>query len=151
MGLFDAPKTSRVALAEIVKPLLRKFKLESKVIAYVNNEGSNLRSLEKALTNSISCIMIGLKDPYAGVCFDHVMSKACQYAIVENKVYLKMKEVSLIDAQTILQKTITWTKKSTKGRQEWDTACVKASLPTRRLKTPMKTRFASKVVLFKRL
>jgi hypothetical protein len=77
MGLFDASKTSGVALAEIVKPLLRKFKLESKVIAYLKDEGSNLRSLEKALIDSISCTVIGLKDPYAGVCFGHLMSKAC--------------------------------------------------------------------------
>jgi hypothetical protein len=107
MGLFDAPKTSGVALAEIVKPLLRKCKLENKVIAYMKDESSNLRSLEKALIDSISCIVIGLKDPYPGVCFGHVMSKACQYATTEDKVYLKLKEVSLKDAQIALQKTIT--------------------------------------------
>jgi hypothetical protein len=55
-----------VALAEIVKPLLKKFKLETKVITYVKDEGSNLRSLEKALTDRISCTVIGLKDPYDG-------------------------------------------------------------------------------------
>ena len=59
-----------------------------------------------------------------------------------------MKEVSLKDAQKSLQSCITWTKKSGKGRQEWDKACIDAGLPTRKLKTPVKTRFASKVVLF---
>ena len=52
------------------------------------------------------------------------------------------------DAQKSLQSCITWTKKSGKGRQEWDRACIDAGLPTRKLKTPVKTRFASKVVLF---
>jgi hypothetical protein len=31
--------------------------------------------------------------------------------------------VSLKDAQSTLQKTITWTKKLGKGRQEWEVAC----------------------------
>jgi hypothetical protein len=148
MGLFGAPKTSGFALTEVVKPLLEQFKLQNKVIAYVKDEGSNLRTLERALTDSISCATIGLKQPYSRVCFGHVISKACQYATTEDKVCIKMKEVSLKDAQTALQKTITWTKKSTKGRHEWDAACVEASLPTRRLKTLVKTRFASKVVFF---
>ena len=52
------------------------------------------------------------------------------------------------DAQKSLQSCITWTKKSGKGCQEWDRACIDAGLPTRKLKTPVKTRFASKVVLF---
>ena len=52
-----------------------------------------------------------------------------------------MKEVSLKNAQKSLQSCITWTKKLGKGRQEWDKACIDVRLP------PMKTRFASKVVL----
>jgi hypothetical protein len=59
-----------------------------------------------------------------------------------------LKEVSLKDAQKSLQSCITWTKKSGKGRQEWDKACIDAGLPSRKLKTHVKTRFASKVVLF---
>lgn len=148
MGLFDAPTTSGIALAEIVKPLLEQFKLQTKVIAYVKDEGSNLKTLERALSANISCDVLGLQDPYASVCFGHVMSKAAQYATTEDKVCMKMKEVSLKDAQAALQKTITWTKKSTKGKHEWDAACIEAGLPIRRLKTPVKTRFASKVVLF---
>jgi hypothetical protein len=85
-----------------VKPLLEQFKLQNKVIAYVKDEGSNLKTLEKALTDSISCTAIGLKQPYSGVCFGHMMSKACHYATTEDKDCLKMKEVSLKDAQTTL-------------------------------------------------
>jgi hypothetical protein len=61
---------------------------------------------------------------------------------------MKMKEMSLKDVQAALQKTITWIKKSTKGKQEWDVACIEARLPIRRLKTLVKTTFASKVMLF---
>jgi hypothetical protein len=42
-------------------------------------------------------------------------------------------------------------KKSSKGKQEWEATYREASLPLRKLKTsPMKTMFASKVVLFKK-
>ncbi len=35
---------------------------------------------------------------------------------------------------------VTWPKKSRKGRQEWEKACVNSGLPTQKLNTPMKTR-----------
>jgi hypothetical protein len=47
-----------------------------------------------------------------------------------------------------LQKTITWTKKLGKSRQEWELACKKVSLKPQKLKTLMKIQFASKVFLF---
>ena len=52
-----------------------------------------------------------------------------------------------------LQKTITCTKKSRKGEIKWHKAFVEVELLARKQKkkkrkTPMKTRFASKVVLF---
>ena len=56
--------------------------------------------------------------------------------------------MSTLKAQAALQKTIIWTKMSKIGRQEWDKACIDASLPSRTLKTPTKTRFALKVVFF---
>jgi hypothetical protein len=45
-------------------------------------------------------------------------------------------------------KTITWTKKSGKGWQKWHKACELGEVPPRKLKTPMKTSFASRVVQF---
>ena len=51
------------------------------------------------------------------------------------------------NAQKSLQSCIIWTKKSGKERHEWDKACIDVGLPTRKLKTLVKTRFASKVVL----
>ncbi len=66
----------------------------------------------------------------------------------EIKVGVGMKEVSLKDAQVVLQKIITWTKKSGKGRLEWEKACHESSMQHRKLKTSMKTHFASKLILF---
>jgi hypothetical protein len=44
--------------------------------------------------------------------------------------------------------TMTWTKKSRNGCLEWEKASIEARLWSRGLKIPMKTRFASKFVLF---
>jgi hypothetical protein len=102
MGIFNAPTTSRIALAEIVKSLLEQFKLQTKVIAYVKDEGSNMKTLEITLSANISCDVLRLHDSYASVYFGHVMSKAAQYATTEDKVCMKMKEVSFEDAQATL-------------------------------------------------
>jgi hypothetical protein len=38
------------------------------------------------------------------------MSKACQYATNDDKVFKSLMQVNVKDAQTTLQKIITWTK-----------------------------------------
>ncbi len=37
-------------------------------------------------------------------------------------------QVNVKDAQTTLQKTITWTKKFSRSRQEWKKACIECGL-----------------------
>jgi hypothetical protein len=54
--------------------------------------------------------------------------KACQYAINDEKVITGLKQVSVKACQGNLQKIITWTNKSGKGRQEWERACVERRL-----------------------
>jgi hypothetical protein len=49
-----------------------------------------------------------------------------------------------------LQKTITWTKKFNKGRSESKGACFDVGLHHWKLKTLVKTKFTSKVILSKR-
>jgi hypothetical protein len=41
-----------------------------------------------------------------------------QYSTNEDKVSMELKQVIVKDAQTCLQKTIIWTKKFEKGRQD---------------------------------
>ena len=48
-------------------------------------KGSNLKTLENTFPANISCDVLGLQDPYTNVCFGHVMNKAAQYAITEDK------------------------------------------------------------------
>ena len=56
--------------------------------------------------------------------------------------------MSLKSAQVALQSYITWTKKPGKGGAEWKKTCIKAGLHAKKLKTLVKTRFASKVIFF---
>ncbi len=77
IGLFEALDTSGVALANIVKPLLAKFELTSKVIACVKDEGKNLATLNSSLSDVVFCGVFQLERPYSRVCFGHVMSKVC--------------------------------------------------------------------------
>ncbi len=148
--LFEAPNTSGVALLEIVKPLLAKFKLISKVIACVKNEGKNLATLNFSLSDVISCGVFQLEKPYSWVYFGHVLSKVCQYAINEDVVCQGMKEIFLKKSQSTFQKTIMWMKKSGKGRQEWETTRHQVVLPPWKLKILVKTKFVLEVVFFLR-
>jgi hypothetical protein len=47
------------------------------------------------------------------------MSTCAQYVTNDVKVSTKLTYVSIKEAQPILEKTITWTKKSGKGLQKW--------------------------------
>ncbi len=66
----------------------------------------------------------------------------------DDKVSMGLKKMSVKDAQIGLHKTITQIKKSRKGRQEWEKACVESGMLLHKLKTPIKTRFASKIIMF---
>jgi hypothetical protein len=56
------------------------------------------------------------------------MFKARQHAINDTKLGVGMKEMNVTEDQSALLKTITWTKKLGKGRQEWELACKKVNL-----------------------
>jgi len=56
------------------------------------------------------------------------MSKACQYAINDENVSIGLINVSVKEVQSNLQKTISWTKRSGKRRQEWERACSESGM-----------------------
>jgi hypothetical protein len=87
-----------------------------------------------ALKAVINCES-GLEESLLGTCFGHAFSKACQYGIVEKKVCKDLKCVFVKSTQADLQKCITWPKKSRKGMQEWNKACVKTSIRPKKLNT----------------
>jgi hypothetical protein len=49
VGLFETPNIANVILAKNVKPLLAKFQLTHKIVAYVKDKGSNLNTLVTTL------------------------------------------------------------------------------------------------------
>jgi hypothetical protein len=61
-------------------------------------------------------------------------------------------EASLKNAQRhSLQKNITWTKKSKKGRQEWKYSYIIVGLSFKMFKIILKTQFASHVIFFQEI
>ncbi len=57
--------------------------------------------------------------------------------------------MSVKDARATLQMTIAWMKKKTKNeKQEWENAYIEIGMAPQKLKTPIKTKFASKVIIF---
>ncbi len=62
-----------------------------------------------------------------------------------------LEQVNVKVTQRNLRKTITWIKKLGKRRQEWERACVERGLRPQKHKTPVKTRFANKVIMFEKV
>jgi len=58
IGLFKAPNTIGATIAELVKPLLGKFQLMDKAIAYVKDENFNLNTLATTLSSMITCALL---------------------------------------------------------------------------------------------
>jgi hypothetical protein len=66
----------------------------------------------------------------------------------DDKIFIRLRNVSVKEAQSGLHKTITWIKKSKKGRQEWEQAHFESGMWHHKLKTLLKTIFTSKVIMF---
>jgi len=61
----------------------------------IKNEGSNLNAMTNALKSVICCEILGLEEIFQSYCFGHTFFKACQYAIVKEKVCKNMTEMSI--------------------------------------------------------
>jgi len=90
IGIFEAIETTWQALVVNLNNLLDSFGLRKKIITFVKNEGVNLNAMTLALRSIVSCHILRLEESFNGSCFKHVFSKACQYGIVEDKVYKDM-------------------------------------------------------------
>ncbi len=66
-----------------------------------------------------------LATPFSGTCFGHVVFKECQYATNDIKIGVEIfaKHFDLLLHSLLL----TWTKKSGKGTQEWESTCKETS------------------------
>jgi hypothetical protein len=86
--------------------LLEKNRLIHGVIAFVKNGGNKLGTMVTTLRSIIDCETFKLLRVYQGTCFQHVMSKTCQYVTNDDKVLVGLSLVSVKDVQTSLQKII---------------------------------------------
>jgi hypothetical protein len=74
-SLFEITETIDQTLANKLIELFDQYGLKRKII--VINGGSNLNTISKIL---------GLDESFQGICFGHVFSKVCQYAIIDKKI-----------------------------------------------------------------
>jgi hypothetical protein len=125
--------------------LLDSFGLRKKIIAFVKDEGVNLNAMTFIARSIVNCDILRLKESFNGNCFGHVLSMGCQYGIIEEKVCKNMKFVLIKNAQFDIQKCITWLKKSSKGKQKWNKACMDVGIQPRKLNTLLKTRLVFNV------
>ncbi len=77
------------------------------MLTFVKHEGNNLMSMVTTLHSIIE---------YKITCFCYITSKIYYYSTNDEKVITSVKYVNVKIAQGSLQKIITWTKKSKKGR-----------------------------------
>jgi len=64
----------------------------------------------------MKCVFLSLDESYQSTYFNCVLSKACQYVIIDKKVYKNLKFVFVKSTQSCLQKCITCFQKSRKDK-----------------------------------
>jgi hypothetical protein len=64
MGLFQANDTTWQRLTRLLKAMLKKFRLTSKILCYVKDEGTNLGTMTITLKLVISCEALNLLAPF---------------------------------------------------------------------------------------
>jgi hypothetical protein len=74
------------------------------VIAFVKDKDSKLTTMATTLHSIINCEPLKKISVFEGISFGHVMFKAYQYAINDNKVFARLQHVNVKDAHVGLQK-----------------------------------------------
>ncbi len=64
VGLFEATKTTRQALAKSLISLLDKYGLRKNIIVDVKDEGSNIIAMTGALKFVVNCESLGLEESF---------------------------------------------------------------------------------------
>ncbi len=105
IGLFEVMDDSGPTLAKDLIELLRKYNLREKIIAYVNNESSNLNTMTGVLEFVINCNILGFQGSFQGPHFGHAFSKTYRYVTKNEK---GLKYISIKTTQFNLHEYITW-------------------------------------------
>ncbi len=76
--------------------MLDKFGLLHLVITFIKDEGTNnLITMIATLHSIIDYEPLNIYRVYEGTCSGHVISKACRYATNDDKVFVRLKNVSV--------------------------------------------------------
>lgn len=86
IGLFEVTNTIGVVMHLALYEFFDRFFLTYEILAYIKDERFNLKTCARALNLIIFYISLVMLKPFDQVCFGHVLSKACQYATLDNKV-----------------------------------------------------------------
>ncbi len=65
------------------------------MITFVKDEGNNLISMAITSRSIVDYCPLKLQWVYEGMCFGHIMSKACQYATNDEKVTAGLKQINV--------------------------------------------------------
>jgi hypothetical protein len=141
IGLFETFDTFGHTFSKDLTKLLGKYDLTKKSWLMLKLK-NNLNTMTIALKSIISCDVLGLTKSFHGSYFGHAFFEACKYASTDEKVYKGLKYVFVKIAQYDQHKCITWSKKSRKGRQEWNNACADSNISPRKPNSLVKTKLS---------
>ena len=150
LRMVESGSITGLYLASVLKNELKKHNLMDRVIACVKDGGSNLRSCTPILQGLVRCEFLDLDTCFEGPCFAHLLSNACNAALC-NSVDDGLALIDAKKAKASLQRCITWTKKSAKGRDAWFASCRAKGKKERVMPTPVKTRFVTSVLMMSML
>jgi hypothetical protein len=74
------------------------------VFAVVKDKGNNLGTMDITLCSIIDCEPLKPLQLYEGICFRHVMSKAYQYAMNDDKVFVNLTLVNVTNLPKLVCK-----------------------------------------------
>jgi hypothetical protein len=83
--LFEMFDTNGVAMAPRLHQLWISFLLPKTYLLMLKNEGFNLHTYASALNFVVLCVSLAMMEPFEGSCFEHALSKVCQYATIDEK------------------------------------------------------------------
>ncbi len=104
IGSLEVHDTTWVSMARQLESLLGKYDLTHCVIVFVKNEGNNLTSMVMTLHFVVDCQQLKLQTIYEGICFSHIMFKACQYVTYDEKMINDLKHVSVKVPKVVFKK-----------------------------------------------
>ena len=143
LGCETFPITNGAAMAPKVLQVLKRNKVEKKLMGTTYDGGKNLQTMADATDKVAACTALGDKTPGRNDCSMHFFGGSIGAALnapVDNELgLLGLGKYKIKPAQQCFQKTVTWTKKSSSGARKWSQSCVESDLKPIKLITPVKT------------